>query len=52
MKFYKLSLEDFCKLFSCNKLKISLELQLFNAAVDWINFNISELSKHMKTFLK
>ena len=52
MKFYKLSFEDLCRIFSCNELKISSELQLFNAAVDQINFNNSERSKHMKTFLK
>merc|ERR1712240_777685 len=50
--FYKLSFEDLCEIFSCNELKISSELELFNAAVDWINYNNSERSKHIKTFLK
>ena len=50
--FYKLSFEDLCEIFSCNELEISSELQLFNAAVDWINYNKVKRSKHMKKFLK
>ena len=50
--FYELKYEDLCEILSCDELQISSELELFNAAVDWINYNQVERSKHMKTFLK
>ena len=41
-----------CEILSCDELQISSELELFNAAVDWINYNKVKRAKHMKTFLK
>ena len=50
--FYKLNLEELCQILSCVKLQISSELELFNAAVDWINYSSKERSKHMNALLK
>ena len=49
--FYKLQFEDVCLIFSCSELQVSSELELFNAAVDWINYKPKERTKHMNTFL-
>ena len=50
--FYKLNLKDFCKILSCTELQMSSELELFNAAVDWINYKPKQRKKHMSTLLK
>ena len=50
--FYKLKYEDLFDILSCEELQISSELELFNAAVDWIKNNRNKRRKHMKTFLK
>ena len=41
-----------CEIFSCHNLQISSELELFNAAVDWIKYKPKERSKHMNKLLK
>ena len=50
--FYELQFEDICLIFSCSELQISSELELFNAAVDWINYKPKIRTKHMNKFLK
>ena len=50
--FYELNLQDFCEILSCLELQISSELELFNAAVDWINYKTKKRRKHMNKFLK
>ena len=52
LTFYKLKYEDLFNILSCEELQISSELELFNATVDWINYNQVERGKHMKKFLK
>ena len=50
--FFQLNFEEICLIFSCSELQISSELELFNAAVDWINYKPNERTKHMNTVLK
>ena len=49
--FYELNLQDLCKILSCSELQLSSELELFNAAVDWINYHPKERRKHMNVLL-
>ena len=50
--FYELDLQEVCQIFSCSELQLSSELELFNAAVDWINYKPQQRRKHMSTLLK
>ena len=50
--FYSLTIKDLVKTFSCSELQISSELELFNAAVDWINYKPKKRIKHMNKLLK
>ena len=51
-QFYNLDLQVMCQVLSCPELEISSELELFNAAVDWIDYKPKERYKHMNTLLK
>ena len=49
---YELKIQEFSELLSYSELRISSELELFNAAVDWINYKPKERSEHMNGLLK
>ena len=50
--FYNLKISELVEIFSCSELQISSELELFNAAVDWIYYKQKKRIKHMKKLLK
>ena len=52
LTFYKLNYQDLLAIFSSSQLSLSSELELFNAAVDWINYKKNERSKHMHKLLR
>ena len=50
--FCNLNFDDVCRIFLSSELQISSELQLFNAAAEWILFKRFERSEYMSQLLK
>ena len=50
--FYELNFYELSQILSCCELKISSELELFFAAINWINYRPTERRKHMSALLK